>query len=169
MASPISEVITFLQQNSLRTILQRINARDTHPLIQFIKYGICGCAALGTHILLFYLAVKYVYVELGPQTQMSHWDRALASFEPTAIILLITNALVYWLNTKWVFTPGRHSVIKEFLLFTIVNLPGAIGGFFGQAALIHFYGWKTLHAMLGFVIPNVLINFACRKFFIFKH
>jgi putative flippase GtrA len=168
MSSPVADLISLFRDNDFPTLLRRINSRDTHPAIQFIKYGICGVAALTTHSVLFALLVKYVYPGLADLTA-DPMKRALASVEPTVLIFFVTNLLVYWLNTRWVFTQGRHSRWVEFLLFTVVNLPGAVGGLLGQAALIRYLNWHPLLAMLGFVVPNVLINFVCRKFFIFKN
>jgi putative flippase GtrA len=167
MASPLSAALTLFRENDLRTILRMINSRDTHPFIQFVKYGLCGVGAVACHIVLFTLLLKYVYPQLN-DTSMDSWQRAIASFEPTAIVFFIVNVLVYWVNTRWVFQQGRHSPMKEFLLFTLVNMPGALAGSLGQAALIRFLNWHPLLAMIGFVVPNALVNFICRKFFIFK-
>ncbi len=167
MASLLTSLFQFLKQNDLKTIISRVNSRETHPVIQFIKYAISGVLALSLHILIFTLLVRFFYPKLSDLSS-SPWDRALASFEPTAIAFIIVNAFVYWLNTRWVFTPGRHSPVMEFLYFTLVNMPGALAGSLGQAALINFLNWHPLVAMIGFIVPNVLINFVCRKFFIFK-
>jgi putative flippase GtrA len=167
MASLLTSLFQFLKQNDLKTIISRVNSRETHPVIQFIKYAISGVLALSLHILIFTLLVRFFYPKLSDLSS-SPWDRALASFEPTAIAFIIVNAFVYWLNTRWVFTPGRHSPVMEFLYFTLVNMPGAMAGSLGQAALINFLNWHPLVAMIGFIVPNVLINFVCRKFFIFK-
>lgn len=168
MPSALSAALQFFRENDLRTIVRRISSRDTHPLIQFIKYAVCGVIALSTHTLLFALLIKFFYPELA-DTSRDPWQRALDSFEPTAIIFMLVNVLVYWLNTRWVFTQGKHSMLVEFLLFTVVNMPGALAGSLGQAALIRYFNWHPLLAMLGFVVPNVLINYLCRKFVIFKN
>jgi putative flippase GtrA len=168
MPSLASELISLVRDNDLPTLLRRINSRDTHPAIQFIKYGICGVAALITHAIIYKVLVTFFYQELN-DTTMDPMVRGWKTIEPTAILFIFPNLLVYWLNTRWVFTPGKHSKVKEFLLFTIVNMPGAIFGVLGQAALVRYLNWPAMPAMLGFVVPNVLINFLCRKFFIFKH
>ncbi|MBL9115819.1 MAG: GtrA family protein [Verrucomicrobiaceae bacterium] len=150
------------------TLVQKLLAKDTHPFIQFIKYGICGVSALVTHVILFRLLISQFWPHLMDPA-MDAWDKAVASLFPTFLVFLVTNALVYFLNTRWVFTSGRHSPVKEFFLFTLVNTPGAFAGALGQAALIRYLNWDIMTAMVGFVVPNALINFICRKFFIFKH
>ena len=43
----LADARRFFSENDWRTILARMNARDTHPMIQFIKYGI---SADGTRV-----------------------------------------------------------------------------------------------------------------------
>jgi putative flippase GtrA len=149
------------------TLVKQLLSRDAHPFVQFVKYGISGVTALVTHYVLFNALIWAFWPQLNDLT-VDPWDRAVGGLFPTFLVFLVTNALVYYLNTKWVFTQGRHSPIKEFLLFTLINLPGAFAGALGQAALIRYFNWSTQEAVIGFVVPNALINFICRKFFIFK-
>lgn len=157
----------FFRENGFAASLAAVNSREAHPFIQFVKYAICGCGALVLHTVVFKLLLMKVWPELN-DTTLDPWTRAKSTLLPTFIAFVFANALVYWLNTKWVFTQGRHSPVVEFLFFTLVNLPGAAGGFLGQSALITFLNWPPLLAMIGFVVPNVLVNFICRKFLIFK-
>jgi putative flippase GtrA len=157
----------FFRENGFGASITAINSRDAHPFIQFCKYAMCGVGALVVHTVIFKLLLVKVWPELLATTG-DRWTRAKETLTPTFIAFIFANAFVYWLNMKWVFTPGRHKPVKEFLLFTLVNMPGAVGGFLGQSALITFLNWPPLLALLGFIIPNVLINFICRKFFIFK-
>jgi putative flippase GtrA len=76
--------------------------------------------------------------------------------------------VAYTLNRKWVFTPGRHSAMYEFLFFTLVNMPGALSGGLVSYLVTAKLGWPAWAALIGFVLPNVLINFACRKLLIFQ-
>jgi putative flippase GtrA len=115
-----------------------------------------------------YLGLVYgIWPEMN-RAELNDWERARSTFLPTAIAFAFSNAFVYWLNTRWVFTPGRHSPVTEFLLFTLVNVPGALTGTLAQGALVYFWQWPKGAALAGFVLPNVLINFLCRKFLIFQ-
>jgi len=161
------ELIRFLRENDLRTILAALSRRDVHPVIQFFKYGLCGVAALVVHTSVFFLLAKFVLPAL--ETNVSDDSvRANHALINSGIAFLFSNSTAYWLNVRWVFTPGRHSKAKEFLFFTLVNGPGAISGVVVQDWLIRSLGWPAWAAFAGFVLPNVLVNFACRKLFIFQ-
>ena len=161
------ELLRFLRDNDLRTILAALHSRDVHPVIQFFKYGVCGVAALAVHTTVFFLLARYFL----PALQSNVSDdavRANHALVNSGIAFLFSNTTAYLLNVLWVFTPGRHTKLVEFLLFTLVNAPGAISGLAVQDWLIRSQGWPAWAAFAGFVLPNVLINFACRKLFIFR-
>jgi putative flippase GtrA len=157
----------FLKENDLRSILAALSRRDVHPVIQFFKYGLCGVCAFIVHGTAFYLSARYFIPGLE-QNCPDQWERAKASLANNGIALIFSNMMAYWLNTKWVFTQGRHSLVREFLFFTLVNMPGAICGGLVSYFITAKLGWPVWCAFAGFVLPNVLVNFACRKFFIFK-
>jgi putative flippase GtrA len=160
------ELIRFLRQNDLRTILAALHSRDVHPAIQFLKYGISGVAALAVQTTIFFLLAWFVIPSLKTNVadDSIRADHALIN---TGIAFVFSNFTVYLLNHHWVFTPGRHSRTYEFLYFTLVNAPGAVLGAGVQDWLIRAAGWPAWAAFAGFVLPNVLINFAFRKFLIF--
>jgi putative flippase GtrA len=167
MALPrlLGEGIRFYRTHGWRASLAAINSRDAHPLIQFLKYGICGAGALLVHTAIFFSLSRWVFpTGAGLEDAL----RAKHSIINNTIAFLFSNTFVYWLNTLWVFTTGRHSKWVEFLTFTLVNAPGAIAGTAVQYYLTKTLGWPTPMAFAGFVLPNVLVNFICRKFFIFK-
>jgi putative flippase GtrA len=137
-----------------------------HPAIQFLKYAISGVAALVVQTAIFFLLASFVLpaLETNVADDSVRADHALID---TGIAFIFSNATAYWLNHHWVFTPGRHSRINEFVFFTLVNAPGVICGAAAQDWLIRSAGWPTWAAFAGFVLPNVMINYASRKFFIF--
>ena len=148
-------------------LLGLLQSREAPPAIQFLKYALCGGGALVVHVGVYVGLVQVVW----PQLQgagLDDWERARSTFGPTGLAFLVSNAFVYWLNMKWVFTPGRHAPLREFFYFTAVNLPGALSGSFAQAGLVYYWHWPKWAAVLGFVVPNVLINYGCRKFLIFR-
>ena len=167
MLKSLTDLLKLLRENDPATILRLFHSRQAPPAIQFLKYAICGVGALIVHTAVYFALIYLVWPELN-DPRMDDWLRAKSTFAPTAIAFLFSNAFVYWLNMKWVFTPGRHSPIREFLLFTVVNLPGALCGTLAQAGLVYFFHWPKWAALAGFILPNVLINFLCRKFFIFQ-
>lgn len=167
MLNSLAELVHLWRTNDLPTLLRLFNSREAPPVIQFLKYGICGGGALLVHIIIYLALIRWVWPELHGQI-VSPWERAKSTFAPTCIAFIFSNAFVYWLNMKWVFTPGRHSPVREFLFFTAVNMPGALCGTLAQAGLVYFFGWPRWAALAGFILPNVLINFICRKFLIFQ-
>lgn len=167
MIQSLFDLIRFVRENDRATILRLFHSREAPPVIQFLKYGLSGVGAVSVHVAVYLALIRLFWPHLGDHT-MDPWLRAKATFLPTAIAFLISNAFAYWLNMKWVFTPGRHSPVREFLFFTFVNMPGALTGTLAQTALVYFLHWPPWAALAGFILPNVLINFICRKFFIFK-
>jgi putative flippase GtrA len=160
----MSELIRFLRQNDLPTILAAFKSKDAHPFVQFVKYGFCGVAATLVHVTVYLLLTKFFWEDKKDGSVAN----ALNTLPPTLIAFLFSNLAAYLLNKQFVFTQGRHSQWKEFLLFTVVNLPGLVGGAIVQAALVQYAGWSKPMAVIGFIAPNILINFLCRKFFIFS-
>jgi putative flippase GtrA len=162
--APMLDLLRFLRQNDLPTILAAFRSKEVPPAIQFLKYGICGVVATAVHACIYLVLVKYIWEDRRDGTLQN----AINTLPPTLLAFLFSNATVYFLNKKFVFTQGRHSPLVEFLLFTGVNLPGLVGGSIVQAILVGSWGWPKPMALLGFVLPNILINFLCRKLFIFK-
>ena len=160
------ELIRFLRDNDLRTILAVLHSRDVHPVIQFFKYGVCGAAGLIVYTSIFFFLARFVLPSLEANVA-DDTTRANHALINSGIAFIFSNATNYWLNYRWVFTPGRHSKVNEFLFFTLVNGPGVVSGASVQDWLIRSVGLPTWAAFAGFILPNVLINFACRKFFIF--
>jgi len=161
------KLIRFLRENDLGTILNTLHNRDVHPFIQFFKYGICGLASFIVQTSIFFALSLYFLpaLEWNAPDQSERANHALIN---TAIAFIFSNFTAYFLNERWVFTPGRHSKMNEFVFFTLINAPGAICGAVVQDWLIRTHAWPAWAALAGFVVPNVLINFACRKFFIFR-
>ena len=118
------DLIRFLRENDLRAIVAALNRRDVHPVIQFMKYGICGVTALIVQAVVYFALSRWGLpaLESNAPDRSVRADHALIN---TAIAFVFSNATAYLLNARWVFTPGRHSRVTEFLVFTLVNAPGA--------------------------------------------
>lgn len=167
MISKVAEALSFFRENDWRSILARLNARDTHPVLQFIKYGICGVGALVLHQSIWGGCSEWLYPALD--SGIPKGIRALHSVYNNVIAFCFSNLFAYFTNVMWVFTPGRHSRIKEFFYFTLAGSVGFVVGLFAGPFLIHKYGINTVVAQGALVVASVMVNFVCRKFFVFKH
>ena len=81
---------------------------------------------------------------------------------------LISNMTAYLLNRWFVFTPGRHSRKKEMTLFYVVSIGSLLLGLGLGWVLIASFHVSTTVAKLANIVVSVMINFVCRKFFVFS-
>ncbi|WP_395736726.1 GtrA family protein [Prosthecobacter sp.] len=168
MMSKIGEVLQFVRENSWRSILARLNARDTDPLIQFIKYGICGIGSLTLTTAIFYCISRWGPFPALVSSGVSDEVRALHVTYNNIIAFFFGNIFAYVTNSLWVFTPGRHHRVLEFIYFSTVSSVGFAIGLLAGPPLIRMYGISTLSAQLLLIVSSTLVNFVCRKFFVFK-
>jgi putative flippase GtrA len=152
---------------------------DAPPLVQFIKYGIAGGMATATHIATFFLCGWFFLPCLAqddPAVRLlgltapavSGGLRAWNAGWCTAIGFTVSNVFCYVLNRLFVFKPGRHAWPLEFLLFFSVSGVSAVLGTAIQTFLIKHQGAQTTLAFGANIVCALLINYAMRKFVIFK-
>jgi putative flippase GtrA len=194
MTSALSESLAFLRQNDLKTIFARIKTRDVPGLIQFALYTFCGGIAtasfLGIVVVLSKTlipayentfvageSVKFFGYDLcwlapvkGAVNALAINDgiRAKNLLVNNCIAFLITNVIAYVTNVLIVFKSGRHHPVIEFLMFTLIS---SISFGISQSAgpyLVQKFGLPTNLAILSNVAASILLNFAGRKFFVFK-
>ncbi len=156
----------FIRTSDTRTILDRLRERDTHPALQFIKYGFCGLGAFIAHQVVWITFATWVFPALSPD--LPDETRAINSTISNAIAFLFSNAFAYMTNVLWVFTPGRHSRLWEFVYFTLISSISFAGGLAAGPALIALLGINSFIAQFTMAFTSALINFICRKFFVFK-
>ncbi len=161
----LAETRRFFQENDWRMILERMNRRDTHPVIQFMKYVICGFGAFALSQTIWLALSIWVWPSLDDLPQEV---RALNSTYSNLVAFFFGNLFAYYTNSKWVFTPGRHGKVKEFLLFSTISSISFGVGLAAGPYLIHRYGIHTLLAQFFNQVSSVMVNFICRKFFVFK-
>lgn len=172
MLEPISAAWRFIRQNDLSTIWRALISRDAHPLVQFVKYGLCGVFAAVTHNgIMVALSLTLYPAGQGMLVDDQPISDALRSHN-----LVLNNALAwpfgtlvaYWLNIAFVFTPGRHSKLTEMAMFWVVSAIGFFPGAFVVQWLAEDMKLPSTVAQLGFVFTSVAVNFLTRKFVIFK-
>lgn len=159
--------------------IKRQLGHDAHPLVQFLKYGVAGGMATGVNILVFFLCGWFL---LPCLTQDDITVRLLGLTAPAipqgarafnaaccnALGFVISNIFCYALNRMFVFKPGRHHWVMEFALFFAVSGISWVIGTAIQTLLIARAGAQTTLAFGANIIAALLINFAMRKFVIFK-
>jgi putative flippase GtrA len=158
--------------------LKALLSPDAGPVIQFIKYGICGGIATAVNIVIFHLLgwrlipclepadpfVKYLRLTVDPLDQKR---RARNSILSNTLAFLVSNFVAYLLNIYFVFTTGRHSWIVEIAYFYAVSGVSMALGTVLMGWLIRRYGLLTSIAFGSNIVTAMLINFVVRKFFIF--
>jgi putative flippase GtrA len=159
--------------------LKKHLGHEAHPVVQFIKYGIAGGFATAAHIATFFfcgwfflpcLTQNDIFVKLLGLTApaISESVRAWHAGICNALAFFVSNTLCYILNRLFVFKPGRHHWVVEFLLFFAVSGVSMAIGTAIQTYLIAHHGMQTTLAFGANIICALFINYAMRKFVIFK-
>ncbi|WFB35341.1 GtrA family protein [Kiritimatiellota bacterium B12222] len=167
--------------------LRAILSREQHPLLQFIRYGISGVAAMAANVLAFWICIQWFYPaspdvanELEMMTggvggisqwwsTMRHDPQVAAYVKANTVAFLLSNIVAYVLNFKWVFQGGRHSRQVEILLFFVVSLFSFVLGTAMASVLVGSFGVHEYVAKISDVVFAILINYLCRKFLVFKN
>jgi putative flippase GtrA len=164
----------------MKTFLKKHLSHDVHPVVQFIKYGIVGGMSTGVHIVTFFLCawqlfpcltadditVKIFRLSVDPMTDAM---RACNANFCTVIGFCISNLFCYLLNRLFVFKPGKHHIMVEFLLFFGGSSISLVVATALQDQLIRHYSMQTTYAFGANIFCALLINYATRKFLIFKN
>jgi putative flippase GtrA len=161
------------------TILEQFTGREAGPLVQAIKYALSGGIATATHIVMFHLLAWRVFPALQRNEWAVEWlklpvapeddgTRSRNSMLDNAGAFLVSNLVAYLVNIAWVFTPGRHAWYVEIGLFYVVSGVSIAIGTVMMGWLIRRYGMRTTFAFIANLVSSMAINYAMRKFVIFK-
>lgn len=154
-------------------------SHDASPAVQFLKYAIAGGIATGVHVLVFFLAGFLLFPCVTKddilvrifRLRAPDVDEALRARRALYCNLLaffLSNLVCYVINRLFVFKPGRHSMVVEFLLFFAVSAISVGLGTFLMGVLIDRFGIQTTYAFGANMVCSLAINYALRKFFVFK-
>jgi putative flippase GtrA len=154
-------------------------SHDAHPVTQFIKYAVAGGVATASNIVIFFLIGWFLLPCLTPSDPLvklfgldapSIDDvlRARRAIYANSIGFVISNFLAWLLNRWFVFRPGRHHVLVEVGLFYAVSGVSFVLGSTLMGVLIGRFGLSTSVAFGANIVVALLINYAMRKFVIFK-
>ncbi len=152
---------------------------NSGPTLQFIKYGICGGIATATNIMIFYLlgwrllpcmqpddfVVRFLHLQVPAIDVMLRKNNATIA---NTFAFLVSNFVAYLLNIWFVFRAGRHHRLIELGLFYAVSGVSFVIGTLLMRWLIGSFGMMTTVAFASNIFVALFINFAMRKFVIFK-
>lgn len=154
-------------------------SHDAPPFVQFVKYGLAGGVATATHILMFFLAgfllfpcvtaddpLVKLFGLVAPAVEEAL--RARYAVYSNIIAFFVSNTVCYIINRLFVFRPGRHHVVIEFLLFLAVSAVSTLVGTTLMGLLIQHLGIQTTYAFGANILSSLAINYVMRKFFVFK-
>lgn len=160
-------------------LIDQLFGNESANVIQFIKYGISGCIAVAAHILVFHLVAWKIFFALQsndwfvrlfnlPIRELDDGTRSQNSMLSNVFAFMISNLVAYIINVYWVFVPGRYHWIVEIVLFYLVSGASLVIGTAIMGFLIRRFGMLTTYAFGSNIFTALLINYAMRKFFIFK-
>ena len=161
----VTESFSFYSSNGLK---KSLNHKNTPILIQIIKYGACGVLTTITHIILVYTLGSTINPAIG--------EHIAKDLKETRTIInnifafVISNTIAFKLNVNFVFSRGRHSKLKEIILFFIVSGISFFSGLLSIPLvfdLINTNKGIEHFANAAFIISSALVNFICRKYIIF--
>lgn len=158
---------------------KQLTTNEAHPFVQFMKYAMAGGVATVVDMCIFSilgwkvfpclrddeLIVRLLDLDIPQLTAAARtWNYTWA----TSIAFLFSNLTAYITNILWVFKPGRHSRLKEIGLFYAVSIISFFLALALSAALIKWFNAGAALAYVAKMFSSVLINYACRKYFVFK-
>lgn len=163
----------------------KILSRDSGPFWQFAKYGTIGVLSTAVQAAVFYAlastALKcltpddWAVVHLGlpaagPWDAQAPWHATRGSMAAaaTAIGFTAANVFCYAMNRRFVFTPGRFRMWAEFSMFFGCAAAATAAAIAVMKVLIDGYGVSTSFGQVVEIVLSFAMNFAARKFLIFK-
>ncbi|MEI7435539.1 MAG: GtrA family protein [bacterium] len=159
--------------------MKQFTGREHGPFVQVVKYGISGGLATAVHIALFSVMAWIVFPALTERelvAKLFHLQLPVLSDAVRArnaaldnfVAFLFSNFTAYLLNILWVFKRGRHHWLMEIGLFYAVSGLSMLIGTTLQTWMIASFGLTTTVSFGANLVTAMLINFAMRKFVIFK-
>ena len=164
LTAQIGQVIEHYRTHSLGETVRFLTSKEAPFIVQFAKYGFCGGIAFITHFgIAFWLSKTWFPSFDGLPMAVLKQNQIYANL----VALAVSNLVAYVTNVLWVFTGGRHSRLVEFLIFSAVNVVSGTAGIFAGPWLRDIIGTNWWIAQVSLIVTSTLVNFICRKFFVF--
>ena len=149
---------------------------------QIVKYVMCGGLAVAVDFTVFYLLAIFAFPcmrESDPVARIlagAGWsiqEVSAAELKRNFWIIkgfcfVASNAVVYTLNSLFVFKSGRHKKSMEILLFFGSSLFQFFFIWLG-GILILVCKWEVTYSNIAMLIVSLLVNFVVRKKVVFNH
>jgi putative flippase GtrA len=148
---------------------------------QIIKYIICGGLAVIVDFMTFYLLAVFAFPCLRDSDPVARL-LALGGFAVQTVsaeelarnfwiikgfCFLVSNAVVYTLNSLFVFEAGRHRKSVEILLFFGSSLFQFFFIWLGSL-LITIFHWEVTYSNITMLLVSMMVNYIIRKKVVFK-
>lgn len=164
---------------SLKARWDHYLSHDAPPLVQFVKYGLAGGIATASHIVAFFLAGFFLFPCVSAEDPLvklfglvapavEEALRARHAVYSNILAFFVSNTVCYIINRLFVFRPGRHHIVLEFLLFLAVSAISMAVGTALMGILIKQFGVQTTYAFGANILSSLAINYVMRKFFVFQ-
>lgn len=146
---------------------------------QIIRYGLIGALATAINLAVAVVLDAYVWPCLNasdfavrylglPSAAIDAATRARYAVYGNLAGFFIANVVCWLLNRKFVFVPGRHGWMVEYLLFLAGSGLAIVVGNAVIYLVIALAGVETTCALAINVAVSVAVNFIVRKFIVFK-
>ena len=160
-------------------LLSDFLSHDASPLIQFIKYALAGGIATAVHISTFFLVGFLLFPCVNKEDilvrlfrlnapEVDEERRARFAVYSNICAFFVSNTVCYFINRLFVFQPGRHSMLVEFILFFAVSAVSVGIGTAIMGELIKRLKVQTTYAFGANILSSLAINYLMRKFFVFN-
>ncbi len=159
--------------------IERVLSHDCGAFWQVVKYGIIGVLSTAVQTAAFYILASTLFkclksddwaVKLFKLTPCDVSDalRARRFAIATAMGFVVANLFCWQMNRLFVFEPGLYSWHVELGMFFASSAASVAIALALSCALIKYMSMMTTFAVAIEIIASFAINFAVRKFFIFK-
>lgn len=133
---------------------------------QWIRYGVAGGMSAAVDLGVFYLLATYALPCLD--VAMGDDARAFRFIVNKTIAFVLANGFSYWLSSRWVFTPGRHTRATEITLFFVISTLSYVFGAQLARWLISDFALATELAAVVCIGVATVTNFVMRKLVVFQ-
>jgi len=134
--------------------------------VQFLKYGLAGVFAAGTHLATFTILNETV---LPADTNQSGSVRGWHFLLSNTFAFLLGNLVAYLANRAWVFQPGRHGQLREFFMFYFVSGIAFVAGTPLGSLIVSIFSINEYLIFILVLALSIMINFLGRKYWVFLH